>query len=120
MKVQGVRGATTVTENNKDEILNESAVLIKSIIEENNLDTEDIISITFTMTKDLDQAYPAVAVREILNITDVPLLNFEEKYVEGSLGKCIRALLYINTNKSKSEIKHIYLNDSKILRTDIN
>ncbi|RDY28357.1 chorismate mutase [Romboutsia weinsteinii] len=120
MKVQGIRGATTVSQNERNEILTESATLIKTIIDENNIDVEDIISINFTMTRDLDKAYPAVAVREILNITDVPLLNFEEKYIEGSLQKCIRALIYINTDKSKKDIRHVYLNNAKVLRTDIN
>lgn len=119
MRVLAIRGATTVSSNTKEEILKESAVLIKEIIDKNKLDTDDIISIYFTMTKDLDKVYPAVAVREILNITDVPLLNFEEKYIEGSLKKCIRAMMYINSNKNKKDIKHIYLNKSKVLRKDI-
>lgn len=119
MRVLAIRGATTVSSNTKEEILKESAVLIKEIIDKNKLDTDDIISIYFTMTKDLDKVYPAVAVREILNITDVPLLNFEEKYIEGSLKKCIRVMMYINSNKNKKDIKHIYLNKSKVLRKDI-
>ncbi|RDY22564.1 chorismate mutase [Romboutsia maritimum] len=119
MKVLAIRGATTVNSNTKKEILEESALLIQKIIEENFLDTDDMISICFTMTRDLDKIYPAVAVREILDITDVPLLNFEEKYIEGSLQKCIRVLVHINSNKTKSDIKHIYLNNAKSLRTDL-
>ena len=81
MKVLAIRGATTVESNDKEEILKESSILIKEIIDKNQLDTEDIISMCFTMTRDLDKVYPAVAVRKILNITDIPLLNFEEKYI---------------------------------------
>ena len=119
MKVLAIRGATTVDSNNKDEILLETASLIKTIIEENNLDIDDIISMCFTMTNDLDKVYASVAVRENLNIVDIPLLNFEEKYIEGSLEKCIRVLIHVNSEKSKKDIKHIYLNKSKDLRKDI-
>ncbi len=119
MKVLAIRGATTVVSNNKEEILNESAKLVQTIIIENLLDVDDIISMCFTMTNDLDKVYPSVAVREILNITDIPMLNFEEKYIEDSLRMCIRVMMYVNSEKSKKDIKHIYLNDSKDLRKDL-
>lgn len=119
MRVLAIRGATTVKNNSKEEILKETEKLINSILKNNNIDTDDIISIIFTMTKDLDAAYPSVAVREILNITDVPLLNFEEKYIAGSLQKCIRVLININTSKEKKDIKHIYLNEAINLRKDL-
>ena len=119
MKVLAIRGATTVVSNNKEEILNESAKLVQTIIIENLLDADDIISMCFTMTNDLDKVYPSVAVREILNITDIPMLNFEEKYIEDSLRMCIRIMMYVNSEKSKKDIKHIYLNDSKDLRKDL-
>ena len=119
MKTLAIRGATTVNSNNKDEILKESAKLIETIISKNDLNNEDIISICFTMTKDLDAVYPAVAVREILNISDIPMLNFEEKYIQGSLNKCIRVMMYINTEKTRNDIKHVYLNEAKSLRKDL-
>lgn len=119
MKVLAIRGATTVVSNNKEEILNESAKLVQTIIIENLLDVDDIISMCFTMTNDLDKVYPSVAVREILNITDIPMLNFEEKYIEDSLRMCIRVMMYVNSEKSKTDIKHIYLNDAKDLRKDL-
>ncbi|MEG1312339.1 MAG: chorismate mutase [Romboutsia sp.] len=119
MKVLAIRGATTVESNDREQILNETAILMKDIIYKNKLELDDIISICFTMTKDLDKVYPAVAVREILNITDIPLLNFEEKYIEGSLDMCIRVLVHINSEKSKFDIKHIYLKKAKELRNDI-
>lgn len=119
MKTLAIRGATTVNSNNKDEILKESAKLIETIISKNDLNNEDIISMCFTMTKDLDAVYPAVAVREILNISDIPMLNFEEKYIQGSLNKCIRVMMYINTEKTRNDIKHVYLNEAKSLRKDL-
>ncbi|GAA0713810.1 chorismate mutase [Paraclostridium ghonii] len=119
MKVLAIRGATTVNQNSIEEILNETKILVETIIKENNLLVEDIISMVFTMTRDLDAVYPSVAVRDFLNICDTPLLNFEEKYIQGSLEKCIRVMVSINSEKSKSDIKHIYLNNAKNLRPDI-
>lgn len=119
MKVLAIRGATTVSSNTSEDILKETTMLINNIVNENDLNEDDIISMCFTMTKDLDKVYPAVAVRENLGLVDIPLLNFEEKYIQRSLEKCIRVLIYINSNKSKSDIKHIYLNEAKSLRPDL-
>ena len=119
MKVLAIRGATTVTSNNKSEILKETSKLIETIILKNSLNIDDIISICFTMTKDLDAVYPAVAVREILDIHDIPMLNYEEKHIQGSLNKCIRVMIYINTDKNRCDMNHIYLNDAKNLRKDL-
>ena len=119
MRVLAIRGATTVKENSKEEILNETKIMVESIIRENSLDIDDIISMVFTMTNDLDCVYPSVAVRDMLNICDTPLLNFEEKHIQGSLSKCIRVMININSNKNKKEVKHIYLNEARKLRPDI-
>ena len=119
MSILAIRGATTVESNTKEEILKETSNLMKTIIKENNLDVEDMISMCFTMTNDLDAVYPAVAVRDILNITDIPMLNYEEKYIQGSLRKCIRVMIYIESNKTKKDVKHIYLNKAKELRKDL-
>lgn len=119
MKVLSVRGATTVNQNSIEEILNETKILVETIIRQNDLSIEDIISMIFTMTNDLDAVYPSVAVRDLLDIFDTPLLNFEEKYIQGSLRKCIRVMVNINSEKTKSDIKHVYLNNAKNLRPDI-
>ena len=119
MRVLAIRGATTVNYNTKEDILEETTLLINDIIKSNDLHSDDIISMCFTMTSDLDAAYPAVAVRENLELSDIPLLNFEEKYIVGSLEKCIRVMMYINSDKNKSDIKHVYLNKAEILRPDL-
>ena len=85
MKMLAIRGATTVASNSKEEILKETSNLIKIIISKNNLNIDNIISMCFTMTKDLDAVYPSVAVREILDIYDIPMLNYEENHIQGSL-----------------------------------
>ncbi|KXZ39878.1 chorismate mutase [Alkalithermobacter thermoalcaliphilus JW-YL-7 = DSM 7308] len=119
MRILAIRGATTVNQNTKEEILLQTQILVEKIIKLNQIKEEDIISIIFTMTNDLDAAYPSEAIRENMKILNTPMLNFEEKYVKGSLDKCIRVLMHINSNKSKKDIIHVYLNEAKNLRTDL-
>lgn len=114
-----IRGAITVQENTKDEILEGTKVLLLSILESNNLKTEDIISIYFTGTKDLTAVYPAVAARDI-GLTECSLICAQEMYIEGSLEKCIRVLLHVNSEDCQKDAKHVYLREAKILRPDIN
>ncbi len=116
--VRAVRGATTVLNNSKDEILYETRILIKTIMEKNNIKMDDLISIFFTVTKDLNTAFPAFAAREF-GLTNVSLLCTNEIDVPNSLEKCVRTLVHFNTARSNSEIKHVYLNDSKQLRPDL-
>ena len=119
MIVRGVRGATTVLENTKEEIVKHTAELLERIINENNIDTENIASIIFTTTSDVYNEFPAVAAREILSLNSVPLLNMQEIDNPNGLSKCIRILIHWNTNLNQNEIKHVYLNEATILRTDL-
>lgn len=116
--VRAVRGATTVENNSVNEIIDETKVLLSKMIEENNIDENDIISIIFSVTKDLDAAFPAAAARQI-GWTNVALMCTNEINVPGSLGKCIRVLMHINTEKNNREIRHVYLKSAKILRPDL-
>ncbi|HPU41979.1 MAG TPA: chorismate mutase, partial [Acetivibrio clariflavus] len=75
-------------------------------------------SIIFTVTSDLNATFPAVAARN-LGWTSIALMCTNEISVPGSLEKCIRVLMHINTDKRNDEIKHIYLNNAKVLRPDI-
>jgi chorismate mutase len=119
MPVRAIRGAITVKSNTKKEIIKETKTLLKKIAEENSLDSKDIISIFFSVTNDLDAAFPAVAAREI-GWTDIALMCTNEINVPGSLGMCIRVMMHINTDKSNNEIRHIYLNEASVLRPDLN
>jgi chorismate mutase len=117
MYTRGIRGAITVEKNNKEDILKETTVLLKSIIKENSIELEDISSIFFSVTSDLNQAFPALAARN-LGITEAALLCFHEIAVPNSLSKCLRVLIHINTPKKQIEIKHIYLKKAAALRPD--
>lgn len=118
MKCRGVRGATTVTANARDEILTASRQLLALMIRVNGIKTEDVASAVFTVTEDLDAEFPAVAARQ-LGWIDVPLLCSYEIRVPGSLQRCIRVLVNWNTNKGQKEIIHPYLKDAKQLRPDL-
>lgn len=118
MAVRGIRGAITVENNDVTEIISETKILLQEIINENNITLEDMASIIFTATKELDAAFPAVAAR-YLGIVDVALMCMKEIDVPGSLEKCIRVLVHINTDKTASQIKHVYLKGAKVLRPDI-
>lgn len=119
MSVRAVRGATTVENNIADEILKETKELLKSMIDANSVEGEDIISIIFSVTKELDSVFPAVAARQ-LGFTDIALMCTNEINVRGSLEKCIRILMHVNSDKGNSDIKHIYLKGARILRPDLN
>ncbi len=116
--VRAIRGATTVENNDAVEMLRETEKLLVEIINKNKLKKEDIISIIFTVTNDLNATFPAIAARN-LGWTSVALMCTNEIPVPGSLEKCIRVLLHFNTNKTNDEIRHIYLNNAKVLRPDI-
>lgn len=119
MFTRGIRGAITVDENTADSIKESTVELFQNVMMENNVNVEDISYILFTMTKDLNAAFPAKFARENFDIKYVPLMNVNELDVHSSLEKCLRLLMVVNTQKSQQEIRHVYLKGAKILRPDI-
>ena len=118
MLVRGIRGAITADSNTKEEIIEKTKELLIALKKENDFKIEDITSIFFSVTPDLNAAFPAQAARE-LGWNKVPLLDMQEIEVPGSLPRCIRILVQINCQKSLQEIKHCYLRGAKILRKDL-
>lgn len=118
MPCRGVRGATTVESNSRDEILDETRKLLALMIRFNEMKAEDVASAIFTLTTDLNAEFPALAGRQ-LGWLDVPLLCSHEVDVPGSLRKCIRILANWNTDKPQSEITHVYINEATRLRPDL-
>ena len=117
MYCRGIRGATTVDYNDREEILVATTELLRLMVLENNVLVEDIASASFTLTDDLDAVFPAQAARQIGWI-EVPLICMREIPVPNSLGKCIRVLLLVNTTRSASEIQHIYIRKAASLRPE--
>ena len=117
--LRGIRGATTVADNNPDDVKAAVIELLSEILKKNNIDFSDIVCVDFTMTKDLDCAYPAKFAREIEGFENVALMCYQELNIKNSLEKCIRVRFLVNTDKSQKEIIHIYLNGAKKLRPDL-
>jgi chorismate mutase len=114
---RGVRGATTVTENTKEAILEATREMMVIIIRANDIHPEDVASAYFTTTVDLNATYPALAARQ-LGWYDVALLCGHEMNIPGSLDRCIRVLIHWNTARSSEEIIHVYLKGAENLRPD--
>ena len=114
---RGVRGATTVALDEREEILRATRELLALIIHLNGIRKEDVASAIFTTTTDLNTAFPATAARQ-LGWLDVPLICSHEIDVPGALGRCIRVLIHWNTAKSQGEIQHVYLKEAQSLRPD--
>lgn len=116
--VRGVRGAISVDENKAEAIYEATMELLEAIVNENQIKTEDIASIFFTVTTDLNADFPAHAARG-LGWQFVPLICATEILVPGSMEKAIRVLMHVNTTKNQKEIKHIYLREAVKLRKDL-
>jgi chorismate mutase len=112
---RGVRGATTVKTNSREEILQATRQMLALMIRRNGIEPSDIASALFTVTSDLDAEFPALAARQ-LGWLEVPMLCGYEIKVPGSLPLCIRVLVHWITAKSQSDIQHIYIHEAVRLR----
>ncbi len=118
MSTRGIRGAITVKKNEKDLIIFSTKILLEKMISINEVKIEDIAAVIFSATSDLNKEFPAVAARQ-MGWLYTPLMCTSEIDVEGSLQKCIRVLMLINSDKPQSKIKHVYLDEAKKLRPDL-
>ncbi len=116
--VRGIRGAISVEENTSKELIEATKELLLTLVRDNDLDTEDIASIFFTVTPDLNADFPATAARE-LGWTSVPLLCAREIDVLNGPPRLIRVLIHANTTKSQQQIRHVYLKEAANLRPDL-
>ena len=119
LNVVSIRGAITVKNNTKEDIITATEELLLKIVEKNNLNKDDVISILFSSTKDLSAEYPAKAAR-LLGYTQCSLMCFNEMEVLDSMQKCIRTMILCQHSLEQKDIKHIYLRDAKALRPDLN
>ena len=118
MRCRGVRGATTVEANTRDEILTNTRQLLALMIRANGIEPGDVASALFSLTSDLNAEFPALAARQ-LGWLDVPLLCTYEVDVPGSLRKCVRVMIQWNTETPQNQIRHIYIKEATRLRPDI-
>jgi len=118
MTVRGIRGATSVDVNDAEPIIAATRELLERIVAANGLATEDVASVIFTATPDLDTAYPARAAREMGWMT-TPLLCEQEMVVKGGMPRCIRALILWNTDLPAEQVQHVYVGKARALRPDL-
>ena len=118
LSLRGIRGATVAETNSREAILTATEELLREILRENNLKPEDIASIFFSMTHDLDAEFPAVAARN-LGLSNTPLLCLNEIPVLHGLSHCIRILIHANMTLRQADIRHVYLKEAIRLRPDV-
>ena len=116
--VRALRGATTVETDAEEQILERTITLLEAMLERNGVDHDDLISIVFTATDDIHASFPAVAARKI-GLGDVPLLCARELDIVDGTPRCIRVLMHLTTERSRSELRHVYLEGAKGLRDDL-
>jgi chorismate mutase len=116
--VRAVRGATTVDVDSVEAITERVVALLQRILEQNGLDEDDIISILFTATEDIVSTFPATAARS-MGLGAVPLICARELAIVGSVPRCIRVMLHVNTARSREDIHHVYLEGAHGLRDDL-
>jgi len=119
MSVRGVRGAIDVPVDEPEAILDATRRLLEAMQDANpTMRPQDLASVIFTVTPDLNSVFPAQAARQ-LGWTDVPLLCTQEIPVPGGLPHIVRVLAHWNTEISQGSIKHIYLGQAARLRPDL-
>ncbi|MEH7331377.1 chorismate mutase [Neobacillus drentensis] len=116
---RGVRGATTVTANTEEVIVTATEELLAKIIEVNQIQPDTVASIFISTTEDVTAAFPAKALRKFEGWTYVPVMCMREIPVPNSLKMCIRIMMHVNTNQNQKDIFHVYLNEAKVLRPDL-
>lgn len=116
--LRALRGATSVEADAAEAITSATRELLEELLEKNAASTDDLVSVVFTATPDLTQAFPAAAARD-LGMDDVPLLCASEIPVPGSSPRIIRVLIHLYTPRARAELVHVYLHEAAGLRSDL-
>lgn len=116
MQCRGIRGAITVSANNKESILAATEELLVEMTQANKVEIKDIAAIFFSTTSDLNAEFPAVATRELGWPSNLALLCGHEMNAPNDLPRCLRILMLVNTEKELDDIIHVYLGKAKKLK----
>ena len=117
-RLRGIRGATTVDANTREAVLQATTELLSTLIEANDIQLDDIASVIFTTTADVNAEFPALAARH-MGWSNVALMCGHEMAVPGSLPMCLRILMHVNTAKTQDELQFVYLRGARALRQDL-
>jgi chorismate mutase len=118
VKVRAIRGAVQIDADEREAILEGTTELVSEVMSRNNLTTDEVISVLFTVTPDLTAEFPALAARK-LGFHDVPLICATEIPVPGAMPRVVRLLAHVETDLSRTAIQHVYLRGAAALRLDI-
>ena len=116
--LRALRGATTVSANDASAIVEGTGELLREMLQRNAVELDDLVSLIFTTTPDLNAEFPAAAARAI-GIAHVPLLCAQEIEVPGDVARCIRVLVHLYTDRDYASLRHVYLGEARQLRTDL-
>lgn len=117
--IRGIRGATTVSNNQEEQVIEAADELLRKMIESNEVEATDVASVFISVTSDINAAFPSKALRRFPDWKFVPIMCMQEIPVINSLPLCIRVMLHVNTSKQQALINHIYLNNAVVLRPDL-
>ncbi len=116
--VRALRGATTVDADTTEQVSERVQALVSAMLDRNGVSKDDLISIVFTATDDIHSMFPATAARAS-GLGDVPLLCARELDVEGGTPLTIRVLMHVTTERTRSQLHHVYLENARGLRDDL-
>ena len=116
--VRALRGAITVDSDTPEQITERTCRLLETLLEANDVEHDDLISILFTTTPDVVSSFPATAARS-MGLGDVPLLCASEIDVPGATPLCIRVLMHLTTDRPRDQLHHVYLEGARALRDDL-
>ena len=118
LSVRALRGATTVDVDTPEHIEERVVALLDTLMARNEVDHDDLISILFTATEDVVSTFPATAARKS-GLGDVPLICARELSITGGTPMCIRVMVHLTTERSRTELHHVYLEGARGLRDDL-
>ena len=116
--LRALRGATTCEKNSAEEIFEVTQELLTRMMERNDLEHDDVVSVLLTTSPDLTAAFPATAARGV-GFGDIPLMCASEIDVPGAMPRCIRVMMHVYTTRSREQMRHVYLRKAQALRDDL-
>ena len=119
MRVRALRGATTLDADIPEQMRERVPELVGEIMTRNGLVNDDVISVWFTTTPEINSLHPATTVRNTLGFTDVPMLGATEMAVSASVPMCVRVMLHVETERERADLQHVYLHGAVALRPDL-
>lgn len=116
--VRALRGATTIDVDTQEHLEERTIALLTDLFDRNDIHHDDLISIIFTATSDINSAFPAAAARKF-GLGGVPLLCAQELDIVDGTPLCLRVLIHLTTERRRDELHHIYLEGARGLRDDL-